>query len=64
MNVRLVVGRQQKWTFSFIAERPPSAIAGWRGGWIGRIGSEGTRDAPLPASPVPERVATVGVARK
>ena len=39
----------------FSAERPPSAIAGRRGGGIGRVGSEGTRPALLPAGPVPER---------
>ena len=39
-----------------IAERPPSGIAGWRGGWIAGNGSEGTRPAPLPAGPVPERL--------
>jgi len=37
------------------AERPSSGIAGWRGGLIARIGSEGTRPALLPAGPVPER---------
>jgi len=36
-------------------ERLPSGIAGWRGGWIAHIGSEGTRSALLPAGPVPER---------
>jgi hypothetical protein len=36
-------------------ERPSSGIAGWRGAWIERIGSEGTRPALLPAGPVPER---------
>ena len=36
-------------------ERPSSGIAGWRGGWIAGIGSEGTRPAVLPAGPVPER---------
>jgi hypothetical protein len=47
----------------FFGERRPSGIAGWRGGWIARIGSEGTRDALLPASPVPERRTTVGFKR-
>ena len=37
-------------------QRPSSGIAGWRGGWIARIGSEGTRPALLPAGPVPERL--------
>ena len=37
------------------SERPSSGIAGWRGGWIAEIGSEGTRPALLPAGPVPER---------
>ena len=37
------------------AERPSSGIAGWRGVWIERIGSEGTWPALLPAGPVPER---------
>ena len=36
-------------------QRPPSAIAGWRGEWIAPNGSEGTRPALLPAGPVPER---------
>jgi len=36
-------------------QRPSSGIAGWRGGWIARIGSEGTWPALLPAGPVPER---------
>lgn len=36
-------------------QRPSSGIAGWRGGWIALIGSEGTRPALLPAGPVPER---------
>jgi len=48
----------------FSAERSSSDIAGWRGGWIERIGSEGTRPAPLPAGPVPERLITVAVALK
>ena len=39
----------------FVSERPSSGIAGWRGGWIAHIGSEGTRPALLPAGPVPER---------
>jgi len=39
----------------YFGERSPSAIAGWRGGWIERVGSEGTRLALLPAGPVPER---------
>ena len=38
-----------------ISERPSPGIAGWRGGWIARNGSEGTRPALLPAGPVPER---------
>jgi hypothetical protein len=42
-----------------VAERRPSGIAGWRGGFIAQIGSEGTRDALLFASPVPERRITV-----
>jgi len=46
------------------AERPPSGIAGWRIGLIAENGSEGARDALLPASPVPERRATVASARK
>jgi len=37
------------------AQRSSSGIAGWRGWWIERIGSEGTRPALLPAGPVPER---------
>jgi len=36
-------------------ERPSSGIAGWRGGSIADIESEGTRPALLPAGPVPER---------
>ena len=48
----------------FFAERPSSGIAGWRGGLIAGIGSEGTRPALLPAGPVPERLITVAVARK
>ena len=36
-------------------ERPPSDIADWRGGWIAKAGSEGTRPAMLLAVPVPER---------
>jgi len=36
-------------------ERPAAGIAGWRGGWIECIASEGTRPALLPAGPVPER---------
>ena len=47
-----------------IPERPPSGIAGWRKGCIAKAGSEGTRDALLPASPVPERRATAASARK
>ena len=39
----------------FFVERPSSGIAGWRKGWIADIRSEGTRPAPLPAGPVPER---------
>ena len=39
----------------FFSERPSSGIAGWRGAWSARIGSEGTRPALLPAGPVPER---------
>jgi len=39
----------------FFCERPSSGIAGWRGGWIERNGSEGTRPAFLPAGLVPER---------
>ena len=39
----------------FFCESPSSGIAGWRGGWIERIGSEGARFALLPAGPVPER---------
>ena len=38
-----------------MVERPSSGIAGWRGGWIAGIWSEGTRPAHLPAGPVPER---------
>jgi len=53
------------WIIDYISgERPPSGIAGWHGGWIAGIGSEGTRDALLPASPVPERQVTVASARK
>jgi len=37
------------------AERSSSVIAGWRGGWIERNGSEGSRPALLFAGPVPER---------
>jgi hypothetical protein len=38
------------------AKRPSSGIAGWRGGWIALIGSEGTLAAALlPAGTVPER---------
>ena len=40
---------------TIVCERPSSGIAGWRGGWIAGIGSEGTRPALLPAGPVPER---------
>jgi len=47
-----------------VAQRPPSGIAGWRGGWIANSGSEGTRPALLPAGPVPERRTTEAVARK
>jgi hypothetical protein len=36
-------------------ERPSSGIAGWRGGWIARNGSEGIWPAFLSAGPVPER---------
>ena len=39
----------------FFRERPPSAIAGRRGGRIAQVESEGTRPALLPAGPVPER---------
>jgi hypothetical protein len=38
-----------------VAQRPSSGIAGWHGGWIAHIGSEGARPALLPAGPVPER---------
>ena len=47
--------KRSKYSFHIVAERPSSGIAGWRGGWIARIGSEGTRPALLPAGPVPER---------
>ena len=47
----------------YFSERPSSGIAGWRGGWIAGIGSEGTRPALLFAGPVPERLITVAVAR-
>ena len=44
------------WIIDYIfCERPSSGIAGWRCGWIAQTGSEGTRPAPLPAGPVPER---------
>ena len=48
----------------FSAERPPSGIAGWQKGLIVENGSEGTRDALLPASPVPERQTKDPAARK
>ena len=41
--------------FHIFSERLSSGIAGWRGGWVERIGSEGARPALLPAGPVPER---------
>jgi hypothetical protein len=46
-----------------LRERRPSGIAGWRKWFIARIWSEGTRDALLPASPVPERRVTVEIER-
>ena len=51
------------WWF-FFCERPPSGIAGRRWEMNAPKGSEGTRDALLPASPVPERQATESVDRK
>ena len=41
--------------FMILLQRPSSGIAGWLGGRIARIGSEGTRPALLSAGPVPER---------
>jgi hypothetical protein len=50
------VSASRVWNIDYIfGERPPSAIAGREGGWIGRVESEGTRPALLPAGPVPER---------
>ena len=40
----------------YLSQRPPSDIDGWQNWWIARTGSEGTRDAVLRASPVPERL--------
>jgi hypothetical protein len=48
----------------FSAERPSSGIAGRRCEMNAPKGSEGTRDALLPASPVPERQAMESVNRK
>ena len=45
------------------SERLPSGIAGWRKWSIAKTGSEGTRPAPLPAGPVPERRAAICSAR-
>ena len=39
----------------FLGNVPRQVSLAWRGGWIARMGSEGTRPAPLPAGPVPER---------
>jgi hypothetical protein len=62
--IPLAVGAASRCTCSgaiFFGERRPSGIAGWRKWFIANGGSEGTRDALLPASPVPERRVTVGV---
>ena len=48
----------------FLAQRPPSGIAGWRKGWIANTGSEGTWDALMAASSVPERQTSGAVNRK
>ena len=54
MEARLSQNEATTRRYSSVA-RPSSGIAGWRGRWIARIGSEGTRPALLPAGPVLER---------